>query len=924
VTSKRRLSWRSVRAAFSRRASRFVLATLATTLVAGFVSVLPAQVASAAPISVTNCNNGGPGSLPAAVAAANTGDVISFAVSCPPGSPIATLSTITISTSLTISGPGASQVAVSGNGSHQVFHVNAGITVTISGITVENGVNNNGCAAGCGSSGGGIENAGTLTLNNDTVFNNSVLDGCGSNCGADGGGIENDATGNLTVTDSTITGNSANAGCSSACGSAGGGIENLAGGVLSVTDSTIAGNTTNTNPASNCVSNCVGEGAGIDNVGMASINASTVSGNKADNSCDHACGPRGGGIDNETGGVLVVHNSTVADNEANTGCGTNCAADGGGFFNNTGATATVTNTTISGNSVSGGCSAGCGNAGAGLDNFGTFKIGATIVANSTGASDCADTALTDLGYNLDDDGSCGFTTANGDLPDTPAGLDPAGLQDNGGPTKTIELQATSAAVDHVAANLCPATDQRGSPRMAPCDIGAYDTDGPASDGSQVHAVIEVRTSPSYAGDPVHIESTQLQASCGGTITFETLQGGTTRVPRTSVNNITVILDDDGNVTVVVDGNNCSPGSDVIEADLTVAPFLTAITTVTVKPPQTTPVGVTASPANEIETGDTAASGDSDVYTVFYVETNPVYAEQPVEISSPQLDNRCIEGWRWEPGVGAPINQASGTTKAEGILDDNGNATFVFKGISCAAGTSTVIADVEAGSHPTYVSTYTIGAPTNTIASGMKSVSAKANKKPKAPKPRRHPKKGKGGGAGTGSPAPTPDMTVDASPNPLVLTGLPSQGSTPAAVTITKTDDGGGSSVTNSPGLAYCDSDLYYTITVTNTGGTDLNGLLVSDDLADNPGLFGDSYTAAAGTGSPSGFTASGTGSINDTVDLPVGSSIVYTVDAYVGFPGYPPFLDNTATLTPPAGVTLTQPPSVLSADDFDFVACYGI
>jgi hypothetical protein len=68
--------------------------------------------------------------------------------------------------------------------------------------------------------------------------------------------------------------------------------------------------------------------------------------------------------------------------------------------------------------------------------------------------------------------------ATGDLSDTPAGLDPSGLQDNGGPTQTTALEPGSAAIDHVSDGaLCPATDQRGAPRMIPCDIGAYDTDG---------------------------------------------------------------------------------------------------------------------------------------------------------------------------------------------------------------------------------------------------------------------------------------------------------------------------------------------------------------------------------------------------------------------------------------------------------------
>jgi hypothetical protein len=48
------------------------------------------------------------------------------------------------------------------------------------------------------------------------------------------------------------------------------------------------------------------------------------------------------------------------------------------------------------------------------------------------------------------------------------------------------------------------------------------------------------------------------------------------------------------------------------------------------------------------------------------------------------------------------------------LDDDGNAVFIFEGVSCAAGTWDVIADVDAGDHPTYVSTFTVSPPAPTI------------------------------------------------------------------------------------------------------------------------------------------------------------------------------------------------------------------
>ncbi|HEY7946931.1 MAG TPA: hypothetical protein VID75_04600, partial [Acidimicrobiales bacterium] len=250
--------------------------------------------------------------------------------------------------------------------------------------------------------------------------------------------------------------------------------------------------------------------------------------------------------------------------------------------------------------------------------------------------------------------------------------------------------------------------------------------------SEIHAVVQVETSPSFAGDMVNIDSSQLESSCA-TLTFENLQaGGTTASPNVVDNRIDAVLDDDGNATVVVDGENCAPGTSVVEADLEVAPFYTALSTLVANPPAVTPTGVsgypqTAGVAQEVETGDTSASGDSNIYAVFYVEENPVYAEQKVEISSSQLEGRCVRGWRWEPGglgvVGVGGFTSPGAVSGVGVntgprattvLDDDGNAVFVFKGTSCAAGTSEVIADVLAGTGDTFVTEFTVLPPAPTI------------------------------------------------------------------------------------------------------------------------------------------------------------------------------------------------------------------
>ena len=97
----------------------------------------------------------------------------------------------------------------------------------------------------------------------------------------------------------------------------------------------------------------------------------------------------------------------------------------------------------------------------------------------------------------------------------------------------------------------------------------------------------------------------------------------------------------------------------------------------------------------------------------------------------------------------------------------------------------------------------------------------------------------------------------------------------ADLEITKTDNLGGSSITGGQGTAVPGKAITYTIIVTNAGLGDAAGTSVFDALPSS--LTGATYTATQ-TGGASGFTASGSGSIDDTdVDMPAGSTITYTV-----------------------------------------------
>ena len=49
-----------------------------------------------------------------------------------------------------------------------------------------------------------------------------------------------------------------------------------------------------------------------------------------------------------------------------------------------------------------------------------------------------------------------------------------GLASNGGPTPTLALATNSPAIDKAVNQFCVAFDQRGTNRISPCDIGAFE------------------------------------------------------------------------------------------------------------------------------------------------------------------------------------------------------------------------------------------------------------------------------------------------------------------------------------------------------------------------------------------------------------------------------------------------------------------
>ncbi len=103
----------------------------------------------------------------------------------------------------------------------------------------------------------------------------------------------------------------------------------------------------------------------------------------------------------------------------------------------------------------------------------------------------------------------------------------------------------------------------------------------------------------------------------------------------------------------------------------------------------------------------------------------------------------------------------------------------------------------------------------------------------------------------------------------------------------------------------------YTIMVSNAGPSDVSGASVADTFP--AVLSGVTYTAA-GSGGASGFTASGSGNINDAVvNLPVGSSVTYTAVANLSSAATGT-LANTATISAPGGTTDPNPANNSATD----------
>ena len=580
-------------------------AASATTSAATLTVTAPAP----ATFVVTTLNSTGTGSLAAAIDLANASSPSSDTITFAPGltGAIEMPEGVTITDSVTITGPGRDALSLSGGGTHQILILGNGfdaptIDVAISGLTLTKGTGND-------NSGGAMYAYPTnLTLTGDSFTGNEAggyggavflaggsLDVEGTdfagNTSADGGGavlvfgtqsariahsaftnntstatFDDQASGgaiisivsNLAIDASTFTGNSA--------GSSGGAISAY-GNTLTISGSEFDGNTAT---AGN------GGALAIGDTDSVAISASTLAGNTA--------GGAGGAIAMEDRRVTGSSSLTVTDSTITANTARGEVDDGSGYTGGTIALISpigvqLDHVTMTGNTSTGGAALDAPQSGYLITNSALFNPGSQGEISAQSGSDL---------YNT-------------------IGADPqlGPLQDNGGPTRTMLPLPGSPLIDTgdpdfptgYPAYATGGADQRGLDRVVrTTDQGAVEVQVP---------VIAVDTQPASvsvtAGQPATFTAA-CTATEGATIAYQwqvSTDGGQTFSPIAGAANTSYTI---GSTTLGQSGNQYRV--------LCTAPGATSVTSTAAALTVTAPapvITVTTNPASQSVTAGQPAT-----------------------------------------------------------------------------------------------------------------------------------------------------------------------------------------------------------------------------------------------------------------------------------------------------------------------------
>ncbi len=425
-------------------------------------------------------------------------------------------SVITISRSMSITGPGAGSLTLSGtngNGARSIFRINAG-TVSISGLTLSKGIGTFYTYLSGGSN-TTVRSGGALYITSGAVtVTNCILS---SNTGSIGfGGAIFMTGGQLTVSSCLLSQN----------GSKYGGAISLRGNaVATITNSTLSDNDANTGGGAIYTTNSTDE---------VTIRNSTFSGNDSQGA---------GGAVLTNGGPVTIASCTLSNNKAQ---GSTNGYGGGIYIGGSGGNTTITNSTLTNNTA---------NVGGNLPGGGGIYGGPVNMSNTIVSDNYAFRADSANISNATITGTHNLINQ-----DVKLGL----LANNGGPTKTHKPLTDSPAIDAGDPNFDITSlpyDQRGAGftrilggRM---DIGAYETER-----DQGGSVVVVNTLSDGDDGAAGLSNCTLReavkyAPAGSTISFSvtgviTLTQGEIVIAK----NLTIAVPSDS-PGITVSGNNAS-------------------------------------------------------------------------------------------------------------------------------------------------------------------------------------------------------------------------------------------------------------------------------------------------------------------------------------------------------------------------------
>ncbi|MFJ2710476.1 Ig-like domain-containing protein [Pseudomonas sp. NPDC087346] len=365
--------------------------------------------------TATNNLNTGVGSLRAALASAQNGDIVTFSS----GMTVQLTSELLINKSITVDGDlnndGVADVTLDGQYKTRVVEVTSGNTVTLDGLVITRGLvaatGGNGGAAAASAMGGGIFNAGILTLNNVTVTANAASGGGG------GGGV---------------TGGYVGGG-----GGGGGGIGGQVGG-----HGGVAGPGTGTYAGGAGSTNAGGYGGGYsptDMGGRGGTSTGGVGGNGGSAGAGYSHGGNGGTASNGTISIGGGGGGSGWDKVG--GVGANAA---GGIYNASSGTLKIIGTSvISNNIAAGGGGGGGGGVGSNGANGGDGGRGVGAIWNNGGVVLITASNFAAISGNAAASGGGGLSNG-GSTGNTPSAL--AGIFNNGGTLNTAYVEPPTATI----------------------------------------------------------------------------------------------------------------------------------------------------------------------------------------------------------------------------------------------------------------------------------------------------------------------------------------------------------------------------------------------------------------------------------------------------------------------------------------------